>query len=124
MADELRLSLDQARRLAVRSQLLMLWSRLGGFDRAGLDTLLWRERGLFGYWAHSASIVLTEDYPIHRLTMRNHRVTAESGVLQAWLAARAGCSSWRGWTPSPGRCRIPRCRRRSSRWRCSQGRAP
>jgi uncharacterized protein len=122
MADDLKLSLDQARRLAVRSQhlagprepgidrmrqvlrglrvlqmdpvnvvarnqLLVLWSRLGGFDRADLDTLLWQERWLFEYWAHSASIVLTEDYPIHQLLMRNYRVAVESDVLQAWLAA-------------------------------------
>ncbi len=45
---------------------MVLWSRLGGFDRDDLDTLLWRERWLFEYWAHAASIVLTEDYPIHR----------------------------------------------------------
>jgi len=31
--------------------------------------------------------VLTEDYPIHQLMMRNYRVTAESGAQQAWLAA-------------------------------------
>jgi uncharacterized protein len=123
MAEELALSLDQARRLAVRSQylagphpgmrldgmrqvlrglrvlqmdpvsvvarnqLLVLWSRLGGFDRADLDTLLWQERWLFEYWAHSASIVLTEDYPIHQLMMREYRVTAESAAHGAWLTA-------------------------------------
>ena len=120
---DLTLNLDQARRLAVRSQhlagprpasgldgmrqvlrglrvlqmdpvnvvarnqLLVLWSRLGGFDREDLDTLLWRERWLFEYWAHSASIVLTEDYPIHQLMMREYRVTVESMAKQAWLAA-------------------------------------
>lgn len=119
MADELVLSLTEARRLAVRAQhlagpapdgmrqvlrglrvlqmdpvnvvarnqLLVLWSRLGGFDRADLDTLLWRERWLFEYWAHSASIVLTDDYPIHQLLMRQYRVMAESTVKQAWLVA-------------------------------------
>jgi len=73
--------------VVARNQLLVLWSRLGGFDRADLDTLLWRERWLFEYWAHSASIVLTEDYPIHQLMMRNYRVTVESAGLQNWLAA-------------------------------------
>jgi uncharacterized protein YcaQ len=123
MADDLALSLEQARQLAVRgqhlagprqgsgldgmrqvlrglrvlqmdpvnvvarNQLLVLWSRLGGFDRAELDTLLWRERWLFEYWAHSASIVLTEDYPIHQLMMRDYRVTVESAAQRAWLAA-------------------------------------
>ncbi len=59
----------------------------GGFDRADLDTLLWHERWLFEYWAHSASIVLTEDYPIHQLMMREYRVTAESAAHGAWLTA-------------------------------------
>ena len=122
MADDLKLSLDQARRLAVRSQhlagarapgidgmrhvlrglrvlqldpvnvvarnqLFVLWSRLGGFDRADLDTLLWQRRWLFEFWAHAASIVLTEDYPIHRLMMRDYEVTVESAAKRAWLAA-------------------------------------
>ena len=118
----LTLSLDQARRLAVRSQhlagphpgpgldgmrqvlrglrvlqidpvnvvarshLLVLWSRLGPFDRDDLDTLLWRERWLFEYWAHAASIVLTEDYPIHRDRMRDWRVASER-PRRNWMAA-------------------------------------
>jgi uncharacterized protein YcaQ len=115
MAEDLELSLGEARRLAVqcqflagpapdagiggmrqvlrgirvlqidpvnvvaRSHLLVLWSRLGQFDTGNLDTLLWRERWLFEYWAHAASIVLAEDYPIHSAMMRaypsrGHRV--------------------------------------------------
>ena len=46
-----------------------------GFDRTDLDALLWRERWLFEYSAHAASLVLTEDYPIHRLMMRAYQVT-------------------------------------------------
>ena len=123
MADELVLSLGEARRLAIRSQhlagpepaegidgmrqvlrglrvlqidpvnvvarshLLVLWSRLGGFDRDDLETLRWRERWLFEYWAHAASIVLTEDYPIHRAMMRAYQVTVESQQKRDWLAA-------------------------------------
>jgi hypothetical protein len=123
MADELRLSLGEARRLAVRSQhlagpeppagldglrqvlrglrvlqldpvnvvarshLLVLWSRLGGFDRADLDTLLWDERWLFEYWAHAASIVLTEDYPIHRAMMRRYGVSVTNSRLRDWMVA-------------------------------------
>ena len=68
--------------VVARSHLLVLWSRLGGFDRDDLDTLLWRERWLFEYWAHAASIVLTEDYPIHRVMMRAYGTTVEN-----WLAA-------------------------------------
>jgi uncharacterized protein len=123
MTDDLRLSLGEARRLAVRSQhlagpepgtgldglrqvlrglrvlqldpvnvvarshLLVLWSRLGAFDRADLDTLLWQERWLFEYWAHAASIVLTEDYPIHHLMMRRYGASATNSRLRDWMMA-------------------------------------
>ena len=141
MADDLRLTLGEARRLAVRSQhlagtgapepaagldglrqvlrglrvlqldpvnvvtrshLLVLWSRLGAFDRADLDTLLWQERWLFEYWAHAASIVLTEDYPIHRVMMRAYGTTVEN-----WLAANEDFRRYvldrlRGAGPLPG----------------------
>jgi uncharacterized protein YcaQ len=72
--------------VVARSHLLVLWSRLGPFDRDDLDTLLWRQRWLFEYWAHAASIVLTEDYPIHRAMMRAYRVTVESQQKRDWLA--------------------------------------
>ena len=52
------------------TQHLVLRSRVAGYDRAVLDTLLWEDRSLFHYWAHAASIVPTKDYPIHALTMR------------------------------------------------------
>ncbi len=58
--------------VVARSPLLVLWSRLGAYDPAHLDALLWRERKLFEYWAHCASIVLTEDYPIHHALMRHY----------------------------------------------------
>jgi len=119
MTGDLELSLEEARRLAIRSQhlagppagqsldairqvlrgirvlqidpvnvvarshLLVLWSRLGGFDRADLDTLVWQERWMFEYWAHAASLVLTEDYPIHQHLMRANRET----LARKWLAA-------------------------------------
>jgi uncharacterized protein len=51
----------------------VLWSRLGAFDPAELDRLLWQDRSLFEYWAHAASIVPTENYPLHRLRMRELR---------------------------------------------------
>src|SRR5437660_181698 len=61
-----------------RSHLLVLWSRLGRYDPAHLDMLLWEERRLFEYWAHAASIVLTEDYPLHSRIMRNHATSDSS----------------------------------------------
>ncbi len=56
--------------VVARSHLLVLWSRLGHFAPGDVATLLYEERQLFEYWAHCASLVLTEDYPIHRLLMR------------------------------------------------------
>src|SRR5580692_901914 len=73
--------------VVARSHLLVLWSRLGEFEREDLDTLLWRERWLFEYWAHAASSVLTEDYPIHRGMMRAYTATVEGQQKPNWLAA-------------------------------------
>jgi len=94
-------TLAQARRIAVRSQLLdgsadgvlatvrrlgflqidpistvappqrlVLWSRLGSYDPAELDRLLWEERKLFE-WA--AFIWPIEDFPLIRARMRRRR---------------------------------------------------
>ncbi|MGZ4419638.1 MAG: DNA glycosylase AlkZ-like family protein [Gaiellaceae bacterium] len=94
-------SLAQARRIAVRSQLLdgsatdvlqtvrrlgflqidpistvappqrlVLWTRLGDFDPAELDRLLWEERKLF---ESSAVIWPIEDFPLIRARMRRRR---------------------------------------------------
>lgn len=52
------------------SHLLVFWSRLGAFKLSDLDSLQWKEKKLFEYWAHQASIVLTEDYPLYRLRMK------------------------------------------------------
>lgn len=55
--------------VVARTQLLVLWSRLGPYDLATLETLAWDDRALFEYWAHAASLVLTEDFPIHQQQM-------------------------------------------------------
>ena len=61
--------LDPIRKVE-RTHLLVLWSRLGNFDVEELEKLRWEDRSLFEYWAHAASLVLTEDYPIHAVNMR------------------------------------------------------
>ncbi len=75
--------------VVARSHQLVLWSRLGAYDLADLDALLWRERSLFEYWAHVASIVLTEDYPIHNLLMRTYATgdpqSPRGKKFRAWL---------------------------------------
>ncbi len=96
-----QISLAQARRIAVRAQLLdgsamgiletvrrlgylqldpiatvatpqhlVLWSRLGPFDVAELDRLLWDERKLFEWGAYIWPI---EDLPLIRARMRRRR---------------------------------------------------
>jgi uncharacterized protein YcaQ len=75
-------------RVVERTQYLVLWSRLGNYDPAYLDTLLWKEKQLFEYWAHAASIVLTENYPIHQAQMRRS-LQGNSGWakrVRTWLA--------------------------------------
>lgn len=54
-----------------RTHLLVLWSRLGFFDVAELERLRFEERALFEYWAHAASLVLTEEWPVHNWYMRH-----------------------------------------------------
>ncbi len=73
--------------IVARSHLLVLWSRLGSYDQGLLDSLLWQERRLFEYWAHAASIVLTQDYPIHQMRMRRYGKDSDSWSQQvsAWM---------------------------------------
>ncbi|MEZ4659800.1 MAG: crosslink repair DNA glycosylase YcaQ family protein [Caldilineaceae bacterium] len=72
-------------RAVERTELLVLWSRLGKFDPAVLEQLLWQDKSLFEYWAHCASIVLTEDYPIFRHQMA--RYIEKYPQDQAWIEA-------------------------------------
>src|SRR4051794_35840749 len=78
--------------VVARSHLLVLWSRLGAYDPATLDDLLYREKRLFEYWAHAASVVLTEDYPIHSVMMRRHRAKEEGWAsrMDDWMQASKG----------------------------------
>ncbi|MGZ8606968.1 MAG: winged helix-turn-helix domain-containing protein [Actinomycetota bacterium] len=66
--------------VVARSPFLVLRSRLRDFAPGHLDRLVYRDRALFEYWAHAASIVLTEDYPIHHYRMRE----ASHGSSTAW----------------------------------------
>src|SRR5256712_12427006 len=65
------------------SHVLTLWSRIGDFRLSDLDRLLWDEKKLFEHWSHAASIVLTEDYPLHHSLMRRYPESLSK--------------SWRGW---------------------------
>jgi uncharacterized protein YcaQ len=52
-----------------RTQYLVPWSRLGAFDDALLDELLYPRRLTIEYWSHAASIVPISDYPHYRAVM-------------------------------------------------------
>lgn len=81
-------------RAVERTQYLVLWSRVGNYNPAHLHTLLWDSRHLFEYWAHAASIVLTEDYQIHHHYMRRFAAgQVDSGWhqrVQDWLVENTG----------------------------------
>ena len=72
--------------VVARSQLLVLRARLGTFDPADLDRLAFGERALFEYWAHEASLVLTEDLPVHAWWMRVWPEPAPSPWQRRWAA--------------------------------------
>ena len=102
-----------------QSHLLVVWSRLGAFDQAELERLVYEDRELFEYWAHEASLVLTEDLPLHRWD------DAQRGRAAAACGAR-GCASGGTSTRSSaatcstacaptGRC--PRASSTTTRWR-------
>ena len=111
-------SLAEARRIAVRAQLLdgsaagvletvrrlgflqldpistvappqhlVLWSRLGAYERVELDRLLWEERKLVEWWAFVWPI---EDLPLLRARMRRKRGSEPGGRRgQEFLTANA-----------------------------------
>jgi uncharacterized protein YcaQ len=76
--------------VVARSHLLVLWSRVGSFEPELVDSLLFGEGALFEYWAHAAAIVLTEDFPLHRLHMRSWPGGGLFGDrVRTWMADNA-----------------------------------
>jgi uncharacterized protein YcaQ len=78
-------------RAVERTHHLVWFSRAGHYDRAHLDQILWQDRRLFEYWAHCASLVLTEDYPLHHLMMRRYpgRASVWAERTRQWIKDNA-----------------------------------
>ena len=66
-------------------QYLVLWSRLGSFDIAGLDRLLWQERELVEW---RAFVYPSEDLPMLRAFMRRRDRPLDRRIID-WLKANA-----------------------------------
>jgi uncharacterized protein YcaQ len=82
------IQLDAVAVAGAPSQLLVPFSRLGPYDLRLLDRLLFEDRVLFHYWAHAASLVLTEDFPIHsaRMVPYADRDSVRGRRIADWLA--------------------------------------
>jgi uncharacterized protein YcaQ len=52
----------------------VLFSRLGPYDRSRLDYLVYRRREFTEQWAHEASILPVDAWPLQRHRMQKHRV--------------------------------------------------
>ena len=71
------------------SHIIALWNRVGNFNPADLDRLMWTERKLLLHWANfAASIVLAEDYPIYYSMMKRYPESLSSSWGKQREAAR------------------------------------
>ena len=66
--------------VVARSPYLVLWSRLGNYEPRWLDELL-DDQAIFEYWAHEASFLPIEDYPLYRRLMSD-------GKSRSWAFVR------------------------------------
>jgi uncharacterized protein YcaQ len=75
--------------VVARSQYLVLWSRLGAYERTLLDSLLYPRRSIFEYWSHAASILPMGDYQWYREDMRLAHERHMWDENRAWMASNS-----------------------------------
>jgi uncharacterized protein YcaQ len=70
--------------VVARTEHLVLYSRIGAYDRAALERLMWKDRKLFEYWAF---IVPMSDLHLYRHSMARvlTRDTSRSKYIRSWL---------------------------------------
>jgi uncharacterized protein len=77
--------------VVARSHQLVVWSRVGRFRPETLRRLQERDRALFEYWAHAASLVPTSDLALHRFRMQRRLDPSTGGIghrrVADWLHA-------------------------------------
>jgi uncharacterized protein len=79
------LQLDPTRTIE-RTELLVLWSRLGNYDRSILDRLLWKERRLFEHAAFFRPIERLAEFRTQQKVFRDAQ-TSWAGKADQWISA-------------------------------------
>ena len=77
-----------------RSHYMPLFSRLGAYDTAALDNLLFERRAPYvEFWAHVAAFIPARDWELFRFRMDDHRAKYAAGP-DGWLNAHADIVDW------------------------------
>ena len=86
------IQIDAVAVVGAPTQLLVPFSRVGPYDGRLLDQLQFKDRSLFLYFAHAASLVLTEDFAIHsaRMVPYRTRITQWAKGIADWMDENAG----------------------------------